>query len=207
MYLVLYTHAVVTTWVHMPSILATAPHTKTQKWSFLQVLQCAHPPQREFRGRVPRVHSGFHACWHGSSVREPVLQCICDAAAARTDSSKDAAAAAAEGMRVLACGHSLGGAIASLAAMDAVRECGVDSQRVVCYTFGCPRIGNHAFAGDYETAVPDTWHVVNDQDVVVHGMKLWGWYKRNGHRVIVNKEGSLIVRPSHLELSLLQVRP
>jgi predicted lipase len=161
----------------------------------LQVLQYAHPPQRKYRGRVPRVHSGFHACWHGSSVREPVLACIRDALAARPDA------------RVLACGHSLGGAIASLAALDAVRECGVGAHRVACYTLGCPRVGNRAFASDYETVVPDTWHVINDQDVVVHGMKLFGWYKRNGHRVIVNKSGDMIVRPSHLELSLLQARP
>jgi hypothetical protein len=53
--------------------------------------------------------------------------------------------------------------------------------------------------------VPDTWHVINDQDIVVHGMKLFGWYKRNGNRVILNGRGDIIVRPSHLELSLLQV--
>jgi hypothetical protein len=52
---------------------------------------------------------------------------------------------------------------------------------------------------------PDTWHIANDQDVVVHGLKMFGWYKRNGHRVIVNNRGDLIVRPSFLELSLLKV--
>ena len=54
--------------------------------------------------------------------------------------------------------------------------------------------------------VPDTWHIVNDQDVVVHGLKMFGWYKRNGGRVLVNKYGDAAVRPSLLELSLLQVR-
>jgi hypothetical protein len=54
--------------------------------------------------------------------------------------------------------------------------------------------------------VPDTWHVVNDQDVVVHGLKLWGWYKRNGNRAIINRSGDLVVRPSLLEISLLQAR-
>ena len=78
--------------------------------------------------------------------------------------------------------------------------------QVSCYTFGCPRVGNHAFAADYATAVPDTWHVINDQDVVVHGMKFFGWYKRNGQRVILDGEGGIVVRPSMLELSLLQVR-
>lgn len=55
--------------------------------------------------------------------------------------------------------------------------------------------------------VPDTWHVINDQDMVAHGMKLGGLYKRNGNRVILLGRGNLIVRPTHLELSLFKVRP
>lgn len=31
------------------------------------------------------------------------------------------------------------------------------------YTFGSPRTGNHAFAKAYNTAVPETWHLINDQ--------------------------------------------
>ena len=34
---------------------------------------------------------------------------------------------------------------------------------VSCYTFGAPRTGNHAFAKEYNAAVPDTWSVINDQ--------------------------------------------
>ena len=78
--------------------------------------------------------------------------------------------------------------------------------QVSCYTFGCPRVGNHRFAHEYEEVVPDTWHVINDQDVVVHGMKLFGWYKRNGQRVLLDGNGGIVVRPAMLELSLLQVR-
>ena len=58
-------------------------------------------------------------------------------------------------------GHSLGGALATLAAYDLQAEFGF--KELQCYTFGCPRTGNHAFAQDYERVVPDTWHVVNDR--------------------------------------------
>jgi len=34
---------------------------------------------------------------------------------------------------------------------------------VSCYTFGAPRTGNHAFAREYNAAVPDTWSIINDQ--------------------------------------------
>ena len=34
---------------------------------------------------------------------------------------------------------------------------------ISCYTFGAPRTGNHAFAREYNEAVPDTWGIINDQ--------------------------------------------
>lgn len=37
---------------------------------------------------------------------------------------------------------------------------------VKCYTFGAPRVGNAAWAKEYNAAVPDTWHLVNSDDAV-----------------------------------------
>lgn len=57
----------------------------------------------------------------------------------------------------------MGGALATLAAYDmraTAKKYGKDA-RVSCYTFGAPRTGNHAFARDFETMVPDCWHVIN----------------------------------------------
>ncbi len=62
-------------------------------------------------------------------------------------------------------GHSLGGALAQLAAYDlatAIRASGLDV-RLACYTCGAPRLGNTSFARAYEAAVPDTWSIINDQ--------------------------------------------
>ena len=65
-------------------------------------------------------------------------------------------------------GHSLGGALGTLAAYDIRKACPcVTSLDISCYTFGAPRTGNHAFAWDYNAAVPDTWAIINDQDAVV----------------------------------------
>ncbi len=67
---------------------------------------------------------------------------------------------------MLAAGHSLGGALATLAAFD-IRRHLLDNMQsnaeVVCYTFAAPRTGNHAFAREYNAMVPDTWSVINDQ--------------------------------------------
>ena len=43
-----------------------------------------------------------------------------------------------------AAGHSLGGALATLAAYDITKGC--QNVAVACYTYGAPRTGNHAFA-------------------------------------------------------------
>ena len=63
-------------------------------------------------------------------------------------------------------GHSLGGALAQLAAHDiatAAREQMTLRIKVICYTYGSPRVGNHSFAREYDKLVPHTWHLVNDQ--------------------------------------------
>lgn len=67
--------------------------------------------------------------------------------------------------QVYVTGHSLGGALANLAAYDIVKalEWSEKMTKVICYTFGAPRTGNHAFAADYNRVVPDTWSLINDQ--------------------------------------------
>ena len=73
--------------------------------------------------------------------------------------------------QVYVTGHSLGGALANLAAYDI--QAGL--QHVPCagggycrvsvstYMFGSPRPGNHAFARAVNASIPDTWSVINDQ--------------------------------------------
>jgi hypothetical protein len=42
------------------------------------------------------------------------------------------------------------------------------------------------------------------QDTIPRGGKFLSAYKRNGHRVVVNKIGDIVVRPTPLEASMLQ---
>jgi pimeloyl-ACP methyl ester carboxylesterase len=61
-------------------------------------------------------------------------------------------------------GHSLGGAIATLAALRAERE-GIKVSSV--YTFGSPRVGNQKFALAYNQLLGDrTFRIVNEGDLV-----------------------------------------
>ena len=68
-------------------------------------------------------------------------------------------------MQIYLTGHSLGGAMATLASYDihqAMQEQHAPVE-ITCYTFGSPRTGNHAFARDVSAAVPDAWSIINDQ--------------------------------------------
>ena len=62
-------------------------------------------------------------------------------------------------------GHSLGGALATLAAYDLknVADKANLDVHISCYTFGAPRVGNHSFAEDFDRVINDCFHVVNHQ--------------------------------------------
>ena len=168
----------------------------------------------------------------------------------------------------VAVGHSLGGALAILAAYDIKST--FRFQRLSVHTFGAPRPGNHAFARyascltvvllptvwqllcsqvtwlprspethlycwslhctsgvctgclqglycrspetghhhtaipcrDYNSMCPKTWQVIMSCDIVPQMGKFGRMYKHPGHRVILDKRGSILVRPTPLELHL-----
>jgi predicted lipase len=128
----------------------------------IQIAQVAHPPHASHHGRQCRVHRGFLATWTANGIDTRVLDFV-----------RNLLASGEVRPKVLVCGHSLGGAVASLAALDIARAC--PEVLLGCYTFGCPRVGNHAFAAEYAAAVPNTWHLICERDAVANSMKLWGW--------------------------------
>jgi hypothetical protein len=100
-------------------------------------------------------------------------------------------------------GHSLGGALATLAAFDIQEACKTLPQMSLSiYTFGAPRVGNHAFARECRDKLPELWNVINDQDTVPRAAKFLFMYKRPGQRVLINSDGDMIVRPSYVESSV-----
>ena len=87
----------------------------------VQFLQMAHPPRRSKNGRVPRVHRGFQQTWQANGIRDRVLQHV----SLLLSSAEDRGS-----VQVLTCGHSLGGAVATLAAFDIARECSLSPAQV-----------------------------------------------------------------------------
>ncbi|BDA50387.1 probable lipase at C-terminar half [Coccomyxa sp. Obi] len=164
----------------------------------LQAWQATHPSARgrSFLGRRPAVHNGFLKSYLANGFNERIVSKVLDVVRSNDWPST----------QVYLTGHSLGGALAMLAAYDVARALEGVAKRteVACYTFGSPRVGNYAFAWDYGKTVPDSWSIVNDQDAVARNAKFWLLYKRPGQRVLINDRGDMLVRPSFVELSMQQ---
>jgi len=62
-------------------------------------------------------------------------------------------------------GHSLGGALATLAAFDMALN---DEREPIVYTFGAPRVGDPKFARAYNRTVKQHWRIQNEYDIVPH---------------------------------------
>jgi hypothetical protein len=78
---------------------------------------------------------------------------------------------AKENTPLIICGHSLGGALATLAAMT------FDPVNVLeVVTFGCPRVGDAAFAAAYAPLVPQTTRLVfRDDPIPLLPFPQWGY--------------------------------
>ena len=70
--------------------------------------------------------------------------------------------------KICVTGHSLGGAIASLASAVIAFERKTPKDILVLYTFGQPRVGNYDYALAHDRLVPQSFRVTHYRDVVVH---------------------------------------
>ncbi|PSC69058.1 alpha beta-hydrolase isoform B [Micractinium conductrix] len=133
----------------------------------------ARVPGRTRFGRPLLVHAGFLDAWHHSGFHRKVLDRL-----QQLDSGPTP-------LRFWLTGHSLGGALAVLAALDIRRE--HPGSELVLYAFGCPRVGNCAFAAEFDEVVPDAWMVINGLDPIPWVPKIG--YKTAGKRATVSLQG------------------
>jgi hypothetical protein len=67
--------------------------------------------------------------------------------------------------KITVCGHSVGGALATLIAFDVALN-SRNKAPVFVYTYASPRVGNRIFAQRYNQAVPKTFRIANRLDLV-----------------------------------------
>ncbi len=120
--------------------------TGTADWvTDLKFVQQAYPYAPKGISGV-EVHYGFIEAY--TSVRDAVLQAVKDS----------------PHKQVVMVGHSLGGALATLAGLDVAIN--IPGKEVSVYTFGSPKVGNAAFVDAYSPRVPNTYRIVNDTDLI-----------------------------------------
>ncbi|GMH44780.1 hypothetical protein BSKO_12732 [Bryopsis sp. KO-2023] len=188
---------VLISWNHNTIVLAfRGTDSLTNLWADVQFWRSIHPPERGrwLLGTMPLVHNGFLESWTASGVNHVVLDRLRGIIESPKFDRGD--------LRVIVTGHSLGGAVAVLASYDIVKYCGVESDSISCYTFGAPRVGNHAFVKCYNSVVPDTWQIINDHDIVPRLAKFMIFFKHVGRKVIINSGGDMIICPLFMEVSL-----
>ncbi|TMW68622.1 hypothetical protein Poli38472_006090 [Pythium oligandrum] len=156
-------------------------NTDTSKRTLWQRLCCKRNP--------PKVHRGFYTAY--LTVADRVIRNVQKLMSAHS-------------RPVLVTGHSLGGALSVLCSFDIAAR--LRTANVTCTTFGCPRIGNHAFRKIYMHAVPATFAFVNASDVITKlppkTPKAFS-YASVGVVILINSFGNLVIEPNVLELEVL----
>lgn len=138
----------------------------------LMVVPTGLNPERiggDFKQEV-QVHSGFLSAY--DSVRIRIISII-----KLLISYVDNGAEPPFKWHVYVTGHSLGGALATLLALELSSSQLVKrgAISVAMYNFGSPRVGNKKFAEVYNQKVKDSWRVVNHRDIVPTVPRLMGY--------------------------------
>jgi len=95
------------------------------------------------------VHRGFHQCY--ASVRESIMDFL--------------EANASHEKTIRLAGYSLGGALATLAAMD-IATSWIPHRRLEVFTFASPRVASRKWARHYDSQRIATWRIANRKDPV-----------------------------------------
>ncbi|CAH9137291.1 unnamed protein product [Cuscuta epithymum] len=150
--------------------------TEQARWKDLRtdlmVVPTGLNPERiggDFKQEV-QVHSGFLSAY--DSVRTKLILLIKKAIGYVDNGIKPIPE-----WHVYVTGHSLGGALATLLALELsssqLAKRGAVS--VTMYNFGSPRVGNKPFAEVYNEKVKDSWRVVNHRDIIPTVPRLMGY--------------------------------
>ncbi|OVA02259.1 C2 calcium-dependent membrane targeting [Macleaya cordata] len=117
-----------------------------------------------------QVHSGFLSAY--DSVRNKLISIIKLSIGFIDDSVE-----VVPKWHIYVTGHSLGGALATLLALELsssnMAKHGAIS--VTMYNFGSPRVGNRRFVEVYNEKVKDSWRIVNHRDIIPTVPRLMGY--------------------------------
>jgi predicted lipase len=91
---------------------------------------------------------------------------------------------------VVATGHSLGGALATLCAVD-IQYNFSDKVTVEAYTYGAPKVGNDGFRDSYNQRVPNSYQIIHGMDIVPELPRWWQGYRAVDNELRIGQRFSL----------------
>eukprot|EP01059_Diplonema_ambulator_P004447 TRINITY_DN1414_c0_g2_i1.p1 TRINITY_DN1414_c0_g2~~TRINITY_DN1414_c0_g2_i1.p1 ORF type:complete len:1160 (+),score=284.10 TRINITY_DN1414_c0_g2_i1:187-3480(+) len=135
-------------------------------------------------GATPMIHRGFASLW------DTVSPVVCDQIETlRGEFGYE---------RVFVTGHSLGAAVATLAAYSLAKKYG--SSAVGLYAFGTPLLGNQAFANYMNFRVPYNMNLCHENDACTRAAGTFA-NVQSGQDIRVGRCGQLLVNPLWVEKS------
>lgn len=106
-----------------------------------------------------RFHQGFMTAYF--AIRKTLLQVVDEF----------------NGQHIIVTGHSLGGALATIGALDLQYNLGTkDNFTFSVYTYGAPRVGNQALVDSFNRRIPDSHRFIYGWDVVTRVPREWQGY-------------------------------
>lgn len=118
-----------------------------------------------------RVHTGFKGQY--KLVKKDVLKAITEYLFEMIEIGIEP--------RIVITGHSLGGALATLCAIDI--SINTDVKNIICIPIGSPRVGNRNFRKFFNKKLPDTVRFINHNDLICRVPTLWMGYIHIGNKV------------------------
>jgi triacylglycerol lipase len=116
-------------------------------------------PYEEESSSGAKMHGGFASAY--MSVRERIHNYLKNHAATS----------------LTVTGHSLGGALAILCAVDIQYNFSNQVNNIDIYTFGAPRVGNNGFRESFNRRVPNSYRFVYGMDIVPALPRPWQGYR------------------------------
>ena len=137
-----------------------------------------------------KVHIGFKYCW------ESVVGDTYDAIDTALENLQG------ETTDIVVCGHSLGGAVATLYAHSIKKH--YPHYNVKCVTIGSPRVGNKTFKDNYDSYEIDTLRIVHNNDLVTHTPYI-RFYHVN-YQLRLDNNGNVLKRDKSLDALWLYLK-
>jgi hypothetical protein len=143
-----------------------------------------------FLNEGEKVHIGFKSCW------ESVVGDTYDAIDTALENLQG------ETTDIVVCGHSLGGAVATLYAHSIKKH--YPHYNVKCVTIGSPRVGNKVFKQNYDSYEIDTLRVVHNNDLVTHTPYIG--FQHVNYQLRLDTDGNVLKRDTSLNAFWLYLK-